>query len=321
VRYTAAEMRQFLVNNYPACFKPKGSWKLPLKVGIHDDILARHTWLTMDEIKAGLKDYTDGPKYLTRCVDGADRFDLDGQPVSKVTLRQEQHSRARLDRLRAEWGQLSKPQTLGDILQEALNQAKDTTVNAPISHSAFLAGTRVDRAPTVLDARSFFETIRTLVLRQSYLGNSEAMQLIEKRDATNVAYGGAQSAAAVQAKSGFHHEMEGVVRELRGGRKIEAIKIYRNATGVGLKEAKDFVESMQGMPGMVVQPAYGVTPSKDYIVLSKTAGSYDSFEDEGRYADLGGAESLAKRVSERSPTTETLLVKVIGRTKSVFFMS
>lgn len=31
---------------------------------------------------------------------------------------------------------------------------------------------------------------------------------------------------------------------LREGKKIEAIKLYREATGVGLKEAKDFVESL-----------------------------------------------------------------------------
>ncbi len=31
---------------------------------------------------------------------------------------------------------------------------------------------------------------------------------------------------------------------LAAGRKIEAIKIYREATGKGLKEAKDFVEAL-----------------------------------------------------------------------------
>ncbi|MEX0676681.1 MAG: ribosomal protein L7/L12 [Pirellulales bacterium] len=33
---------------------------------------------------------------------------------------------------------------------------------------------------------------------------------------------------------------------LRSGQKIEAIKLYRAQTGVGLKEAKDYVE---GLPG------------------------------------------------------------------------
>ncbi|WP_109505454.1 ribosomal protein L7/L12 [Nocardioides speluncae] len=34
------------------------------------------------------------------------------------------------------------------------------------------------------------------------------------------------------------------------GRKIEAIKLYRQATGVGLKEAKDAVEEIQTQRGL-----------------------------------------------------------------------
>ena len=36
----------------------------------------------------------------------------------------------------------------------------------------------------------------------------------------------------------------GVLEALRAGQKIEAIRQYRQATGVGLKEAKEFVESL-----------------------------------------------------------------------------
>jgi ribosomal protein L7/L12 len=36
----------------------------------------------------------------------------------------------------------------------------------------------------------------------------------------------------------------GVVEALRAGKKIEAIRQYRMATGAGLKEAKEFVESL-----------------------------------------------------------------------------
>ena len=31
---------------------------------------------------------------------------------------------------------------------------------------------------------------------------------------------------------------------MKAGQKIEAIKLYREQTGVGLKEAKDYVESL-----------------------------------------------------------------------------
>ena len=36
-----------------------------------------------------------------------------------------------------------------------------------------------------------------------------------------------------------------IAEHLYGGRKIDAIKIHREATGVGLKESKDFVEALE----------------------------------------------------------------------------
>ena len=44
-------------------------------------------------------------------------------------------------------------------------------------------------------------------------------------------------------------EMDAVRAALRRGNKIEAIKLYREATGSGLKEAKDAVEAMEREPG------------------------------------------------------------------------
>jgi ribosomal protein L7/L12 len=43
-----------------------------------------------------------------------------------------------------------------------------------------------------------------------------------------------------------------VLDALQRGNKIEAIKIYRESTGVGLKEAKDAVEEMQRRAGLGV---------------------------------------------------------------------
>jgi hypothetical protein len=40
-----------------------------------------------------------------------------------------------------------------------------------------------------------------------------------------------------------------VMDALNRGKKIEAIKIYRNATKVSLKEAKDFIEQVQRVTG------------------------------------------------------------------------
>jgi ribosomal protein L7/L12 len=38
---------------------------------------------------------------------------------------------------------------------------------------------------------------------------------------------------------------QGVAEAVRSGRKVEAIKRYREATAVGLKEAKEFIEEIQ----------------------------------------------------------------------------
>nr|WP_240939860.1 ribosomal protein L7/L12 [Planosporangium flavigriseum] len=45
-------------------------------------------------------------------------------------------------------------------------------------------------------------------------------------------------------------ELPEVVRELEAGRKIQAIKAYRDATGAGLKEAKDAVEALARSRGL-----------------------------------------------------------------------
>jgi hypothetical protein len=42
----------------------------------------------------------------------------------------------------------------------------------------------------------------------------------------------------------------GVVDELMAGRKIQAIKAYREATGLGLKDAKDAVEALARQRGL-----------------------------------------------------------------------
>jgi hypothetical protein len=49
----------------------------------------------------------------------------------------------------------------------------------------------------------------------------------------------------------FAHLSNDIVEALRGNRKIEAIKLYRQATGVGLKEAKEFIEEVQRRAGVI----------------------------------------------------------------------
>jgi hypothetical protein len=48
----------------------------------------------------------------------------------------------------------------------------------------------------------------------------------------------------VDPNAGLDDQLQQLVRE---GRKIEAIKVYRAQSGVGLKEAKDYIEGRYGI--------------------------------------------------------------------------
>ena len=53
-----------------------------------------------------------------------------------------------------------------------------------------------------------------------------------------------------------------ILELMQGHKKIEAIKLYRERTGVGLKEAKDFVEALAAKHG--IPPGAGGCASRDY---------------------------------------------------------
>ncbi|MBI5715688.1 MAG: ribosomal protein L7/L12 [Chloroflexi bacterium] len=55
-------------------------------------------------------------------------------------------------------------------------------------------------------------------------------------------------------------KMKEVVRLIKGGNKIEAIKLFREATGVGLKEAKDAVEAIERNRSATINTVTTSTP-------------------------------------------------------------
>jgi ProP effector len=107
------ELRAYLSERYPNAFKPKNAQKVPLKVGIRNDILAAHPELSKDEVNAALSDYTGGPKYLTHLQPGADRFDLGGAISGKVTDGE------------AALGQETAPSTRGEVAPREGRQAHE----------------------------------------------------------------------------------------------------------------------------------------------------------------------------------------------------
>jgi len=48
----------------------------------------------------------------------------------------------------------------------------------------------------------------------------------------------------------YAYVSDDLVEALRANQKIKAIKLYREATGVGLKEAKEFIEEVQRRAGL-----------------------------------------------------------------------
>lgn len=50
-------------------------------------------------------------------------------------------------------------------------------------------------------------------------------------------------------------QRETILAEVKGGNKIAAIKLCREATGMGLAEAKDFVERLETSPDAQLAPA------------------------------------------------------------------
>ena len=68
----------------------------PLKIGIHDDLRAQEG-VSEKRIHRALAGYVKLPRYLRCLKAGAERLDLDGQPVGKVTEEEAEHARLQLE--------------------------------------------------------------------------------------------------------------------------------------------------------------------------------------------------------------------------------
>lgn len=84
-----------------------------------------------------------------------------------------------------------------------------------------------------------------------------------------VAGGGAPAAAAVEEKTEFT-----VVLDEAGAEKVKVIKVVREITGLGLKEAKDLVD---GAP-KTVKEAVAKAEAEDFVKKLKEAGAKASLK-------------------------------------------
>jgi ribosomal protein L7/L12 len=132
-------------------------------------------------------------------------------------------------------------------------------VNPPSSDSCENCAAAIDAAvivptpqPPTITPEVFDELHRLLALDQKI----EAIKVY--REATGASL--ADAKAAVELVQSHGHPSPGktpandfertLLLLLEAGRKIEAIKVYRERTGVGLKEAKDAVEALASRHGI-----------------------------------------------------------------------
>jgi ProP effector len=91
----AADLIATWAARWPLCFSVREDDRRPLKVGISHDLYC-FTDLTHDQISKALYAYVGVASYLGRLTAGADRVDLDGEPVGKVTKDQQRGAEERI---------------------------------------------------------------------------------------------------------------------------------------------------------------------------------------------------------------------------------
>jgi|SRR6516225_5743445 ProP effector len=97
----ALELIGVLAERFPACFAVNPSYRRPLKLGIHNDILAQlGETITPRGLSDALRIYVGNIKYLKALVAGADRVDLNGMPVGTVSAEHAATARAQYEQQR-----------------------------------------------------------------------------------------------------------------------------------------------------------------------------------------------------------------------------
>jgi len=98
-----------------------------------------------------------------------------------------------------------------------------------------------------------FKALVEDIEKMSVLDLAELVKILEKKFGVSaaapvaaVSVGAPAGAEAVEEKSVFNIELTGV-----GEKKIEVIKVVRDAIGKGLKEAKDLVDAAVSSPQMI----------------------------------------------------------------------
>ncbi len=90
------EMQVILEERFPACFKPPGQPRLPLKVGIDQDIINLAPDLSETDVKQAIKSYVAASEYYLASTEGGVRVDLEGNAAGVVTQDQARWAQIKL---------------------------------------------------------------------------------------------------------------------------------------------------------------------------------------------------------------------------------
>jgi sRNA-binding protein len=85
-----------LAELFPNCFFRENHLRRPLKIGIKDDIIARHPDLRPALIVSALSTYARCVPYWDTLKAGAPRIDLDGNVAGEVTIEDEQNAQRKI---------------------------------------------------------------------------------------------------------------------------------------------------------------------------------------------------------------------------------
>jgi ProP effector len=93
-----------LAESYPLAFVIEPRRRRPLKIGIrHDVIAALDGAVAPKTVSDALRLYTGNPCYLKSCKTGADRIDLNGNPVGQVSAEDAASAKIRKKAKEAKW--------------------------------------------------------------------------------------------------------------------------------------------------------------------------------------------------------------------------
>jgi len=113
-----------LAELYPSCFRQP---RQPLKIGIHNDIVARHPELRPSLIARALKTYTRSLGSLETLTASAARIDLEGNPVGSFSAADEEDAKRKI----AKAAKRAAAKAIQDRKEAGQPAAKNLLRNAP----------------------------------------------------------------------------------------------------------------------------------------------------------------------------------------------